>query len=216
MQSGASGRIARNKLFAAKPDGYTLMTEVAPGAVVDELVYYGSLQGRQLRTGLRLGAIPAFSIASAATRRCGPSPISWPRPGSAASPSPRSDAAARTICTSSRCARRLGLTFDIVHFEGASPAYAALLGGHVDVGGGGPASGKRQAGDRLRFLGLTAEDARISAARCPHVEGAGLRCSPGQPALLRQHLARRPRRSSRGPDQDLPRRSWPRPTSPNE
>src|SRR5262245_28340739 len=27
---GASGRIARNKLFAAKPDGYMLMTEVAP------------------------------------------------------------------------------------------------------------------------------------------------------------------------------------------
>ena len=35
--TGAGGRIARNKLFAAKPDGHTVMTEVAPGTIVDEL-----------------------------------------------------------------------------------------------------------------------------------------------------------------------------------
>ena len=29
--TGAAGRIARNKLFAAKPDGYTLMTDVHAG-----------------------------------------------------------------------------------------------------------------------------------------------------------------------------------------
>src|SRR3982750_473089 len=34
---GAGGRVARNKLFTARPDGYMMMTESAPGAAIDEI-----------------------------------------------------------------------------------------------------------------------------------------------------------------------------------
>ena len=48
--------------------------------------------------------------------------------------------------------RQLGLNFGIVHFEGSSPAYAAVLGGHIDVSGGGAASGQRVGADVCTFL----------------------------------------------------------------
>src|SRR6202171_6584339 len=35
---GAGGRVARSKLFAARPDGYMMMTESAPGAAIDEVI----------------------------------------------------------------------------------------------------------------------------------------------------------------------------------
>ena len=65
-----------------------------------------------------------------------------------------------------------------MHFDGASPAYAALLGGHVDVGGGGPASGKRQAGERLRFLGLTGEKREFPLLDVPTLKEQGFDVPP--------------------------------------
>src|SRR5881398_3434358 len=35
---GAGGRVARTKLATAKPDGYEMMTESAPGAAIDEFI----------------------------------------------------------------------------------------------------------------------------------------------------------------------------------
>src|SRR5262245_7585483 len=35
---GAGGRVARSKLHSARPDGYMMMTESAPGAAVDEAI----------------------------------------------------------------------------------------------------------------------------------------------------------------------------------
>src|SRR6267154_402472 len=35
---GAGGRVARTRLFTAKPDGYMMMTEAAPGAAIDEII----------------------------------------------------------------------------------------------------------------------------------------------------------------------------------
>src|SRR4051794_37012342 len=35
---GAGGRVARTKLFTARPDGYMMMTESAPGAGIDEVI----------------------------------------------------------------------------------------------------------------------------------------------------------------------------------
>jgi tripartite-type tricarboxylate transporter receptor subunit TctC len=35
---GAGGRVARTKLFTARPDGYMMMSESAPGAAVDEVI----------------------------------------------------------------------------------------------------------------------------------------------------------------------------------
>jgi Uncharacterized protein conserved in bacteria len=35
---GAGGRVARSKLFTARPDGYVMMTESAPGGAIDEVI----------------------------------------------------------------------------------------------------------------------------------------------------------------------------------
>src|SRR5437764_3558992 len=35
---GAGGRVARTKLFTAKPDGHMMMSESAPGAAIDEVI----------------------------------------------------------------------------------------------------------------------------------------------------------------------------------
>jgi putative tricarboxylic transport membrane protein len=169
---GASGRIARNKLFAAKPDGYMLMTEVAPGAVVDELVYSVPYKVDSFEpvfgwanTGFQYcvrseSPIQTFADFVAETKRRRVTVASIGRGG-----------AHHLHIIAMR--KRLGLNFDIVHFEGASPAYAALLGGHVDVGGGGPASGKRQASDRLRFLGLTADKREFPLLDIPTLKEQG-------------------------------------------
>ncbi|HYJ42884.1 MAG TPA: twin-arginine translocation signal domain-containing protein, partial [Xanthobacteraceae bacterium] len=35
---GAGGRVARSKLYTARPDGYVMMTESAPGGAIDEVI----------------------------------------------------------------------------------------------------------------------------------------------------------------------------------
>src|SRR5215468_3813778 len=35
---GAGGRVARTKVFTARPDGYVMMTESAPGGAIDEVI----------------------------------------------------------------------------------------------------------------------------------------------------------------------------------
>jgi tripartite-type tricarboxylate transporter receptor subunit TctC len=170
--TGAGGRIARNKLFAAKPDGYTVMTEVAPGAVVDELVYTVPYKADSFEpifgwsnTGFQYcvrsdSPMRTFADFVAETRK---------RRVTVASIG-RGSAQHLHIIT---MRKRLGLHFDIVHFDGASPAYAAVLGGHVDVGGGGPASGRRQGGDRLRFLGLTGPEREFPLEDVPTLKEQG-------------------------------------------
>jgi tripartite-type tricarboxylate transporter receptor subunit TctC len=152
--TGASGRVARNKLYAAKPDGYTIMSEIAPGAIVDELVYNVPYKAESFtpvfgwsNTGFQYcvrseSPIKTFADFVAETKKRRVTVASIGRGG-----------AQHLHIVAMR--KALDLKFDIVHFDGASPAYAAVLGGHVDIGGGGPASGKRQGGDRLRFLALT-------------------------------------------------------------
>jgi len=175
--TGASGRIARNKLFAGKPDGYTMMTEVAPGAIVDELAYNVPYKAESFE--------PVFGWSNTGFQYC-----------------VRSDSAMRTFAdfvaeTKKRrvtvasigrggahhlhivaMRKTLGLSFDIVHFDGASPAYAAVLGGHVDVGGGGPASGRRQGGDRLRFLGLSGNEREFPLDDVPTLKEQGFNTPP--------------------------------------
>jgi putative tricarboxylic transport membrane protein len=175
--TGASGRIARNKLFAAKPDGYTLMTEVAPGAIVDELVYAVPYKADSFEpvfgwgnTGFQYcvraeSPMRTFADFVAETRKRRVTVASIGRGG-----------AQHLQILVMR--KRLGLNFDIVHFDGASPAYAAVLGGHVDVGGGGPASGKRQAGERLRFLALTADKREFPLHDVPTLKEQGFDVPP--------------------------------------
>jgi tripartite-type tricarboxylate transporter receptor subunit TctC len=175
--TGAGGRIARNRLFAAKPDGYTVMTEVAPGAIVDELAYTVPYKGDSFEpiygwanTGFQYcvrndSPIHTFADFVAETRKRRVTVASIGRGG-----------AQHLHIVAMR--KQLGLNFDIVHFDGASPAYAALLGGHVDIGGGGPASGKRQGGGRLRFIGLTAEAREFPLLEVPTLREQGFDVTP--------------------------------------
>ena len=175
--TGAGGRIARNKLFAAKPDGSTIMTEVAPGAVVDELVYSVPYKVDSFE--------PIFGWANTGFQYCvrNDSPIQTFADFVAETKKRRV-----TVASIGRGSAQhlhivsmrkvLGLKFDIVHFDGASPAYAAVLGGHVDVGGGGPASGKRQAGDRLRFIGLTGDQREFPLLEVPTLKEQGFNVPP--------------------------------------
>jgi tripartite-type tricarboxylate transporter receptor subunit TctC len=175
--TGASGRVARNKLFAAKPDGYTLMTEVAPGAIVDELAYNVPYKAESFEpvfgwsnTGFQYcvrsdSAIKTFADFIAETKKRRVTVASIGRGG-----------AQHLHIVAMR--KALGLNFDVVHFDGASPAYAAVLGGHVDVGGGGPASGRRQGGDRLRFLALTGDQREFPLEDIPTLKELGYSVRP--------------------------------------
>jgi len=175
--TGASGRVARNKLFAAKPDGYTVMSEVAPGAIVDELAYNVPYKAESFEpvfgwsnTGFQYcvrsdSSIKTFADFIAETKKRRVTVASIGRGG-----------AQHLHIVAMR--KALGINFDVVHFDGASPAYAAVLGGHVDVGGGGPASGKRQGGDRLRFLALTGDQREYPLEDIPTLKELGYDVRP--------------------------------------
>jgi tripartite-type tricarboxylate transporter receptor subunit TctC len=174
---GAAGRIARNRLFSARPDAYTIMTEVAPGSIIDELVYdvrykaesFESIFGWS-NTGFQYctkvdSNIRSFADFVAETKRRRVTVGSFGRGG-----------AHHLHILAMR--RDLGLNFDIVHFEGSSPAYAAVLGGHVDVSGGGAASGQRVGGGRLRFLAVTGPNREYALPDVPTLAEQGFRVSP--------------------------------------
>jgi tripartite-type tricarboxylate transporter receptor subunit TctC len=175
--TGAGGRIARNRLFGARPDGYTIMTEIAPGAIVDELVYNVRYKAENFEpifgwssTGFQYcvrndSPIRAFAdfVAETKKRRVTVGSIG------------RGSAQHLHIVT---LRRELGLNFDIVHFDGSSPTYAAVLGGHIDVGGGGAASGKRSGGDRLRFITVTGPRREFALADVPTLQEQGFNVTP--------------------------------------
>jgi tripartite-type tricarboxylate transporter receptor subunit TctC len=174
---GAAGRIARNRLFAARPDGYTIMTEVAPGAVIDELVYDVKYKAESFEpifgwsnTGFQYCAkgdspIRTFADFVAETKKRRVTVGSFGRGG----------AHHLHILT---MRRELGLNFDIVHFEGSSPAYAAVMGGHIDVSGGGAASGQRVGAGRLRFLAVTGLNREFALPAVPTLSEQGFKVTP--------------------------------------
>jgi tripartite-type tricarboxylate transporter receptor subunit TctC len=174
---GAAGRIARNRLFTARPNGYTVMTEVAPGAIIDELVYDVRYKAESFEplfgwsnTGFQYctkadSNVRSFADFVAETKRRRVTVGSFGRGG-----------AHHLHILAMR--RDLGINFDIVHFEGSSPAYAAVLGGHVDVSGGGAASGQRVGGGRLRFLTVTGPNREYALPDVPTLAEQGFRVTP--------------------------------------
>ena len=174
---GAAGRIARNRLFTARPDGYTIMTEVAPGAIIDELVYDVRYKAESFEplfgwsnTGFQYcvkgdSRIRTFADFVAETKRRRVTVGSFGRGG----------AHHLHILT---MRRELRLNFDIVHFEGSSPAYAAVMGGHVDVSGGGAASGQRVGAARLRFLAVTGPTREFPLPDVPTLAEQGFQVTP--------------------------------------
>jgi tripartite-type tricarboxylate transporter receptor subunit TctC len=153
---GAGGRVARTKLWTARPDGYAIMTESAPGGAIDEVIGRATYKASQF--------VPIY----------GWSVISWQI-------CVKKDSPIRTFkdlvdeCKKRRVVigtigrggsshiqlaalqKELNLPFGMVHFEGSGKAYPAVLGGHVDAAISGPGSGSRMR-DSLHFLAVTGEE----------------------------------------------------------
>jgi tripartite-type tricarboxylate transporter receptor subunit TctC len=173
---GAGGRVARTKLFTAKPDGYMMMTESAPGAAIDEIIGRTSYKASSF--------IPVY----------GWSVVSWQI-------CVNKDSPIRTFqnfvdeCKKRRVVvatigrggsshiqlaaiqRELDIPMGMVHFEGSGKAYPAVMGGHVDAAISGPGSGSRQR-ESLHFLGITGETREKALPDVPTLKEQGFAVTP--------------------------------------
>jgi tripartite-type tricarboxylate transporter receptor subunit TctC len=171
--TGAGGRVARTRLYTARPDGHTIMTEVAPGVSVDAALYdvpyaprdfapiYGwQATGGQLNTK-KDSPIRTMADFVAECRRRRVVVGSIGRGG-----------AHHLQLLAMR--RDLGITFDIAHFNGSSAAYAQVIGGHIDASIAGPASASR-ALDNLQIVGVFEAQRATALPDSPTVAEQGLR-----------------------------------------
>ena len=173
---GAGGRIARTKLFTAKPEGYVMMTESAPGAAIDEII------GRTKQKASDFIPIYGWSV------------VGWQL-------CVKKDSPIRTFkdfvdeCRKRRVVvgtigrgasshiqlaaiqKDLDLPMGLVHFEGTGKAYPAVMGGHVDVAIGGPASGSRMQ-ESLHFLCITGEQRERALPDVPTLKELGYPVTP--------------------------------------
>jgi len=173
---GAGGRVARNKLWTARPDGYMMMTESAPGGAIDEVIGRAGYKASEF--------IPLF----------GWSVISWQL-------CVKKDSPIRTFkdlvdeCRKRRVVigtigrggsshiqlaalqKELNLPFGMAHFDGSGKAYPAVLGGHIDAAMSGPASGSRMSAS-LHFLGVTGERREPALPDVPTLKEQGFNVTP--------------------------------------
>ena len=173
---GAGGRVARTKLFTARPDGYVMMTESAPGGAIDEVIGRASYKASEF--------IPIY----------GWSVVSWQL-------CVKKDSPIRTFqqfvdeCRKRRVVvgtigrsgsshiqlaalqKELNLPFGLVHFEGSGKAYPAVMGGHVDAAISGPGSGSRMR-DSLHFLAVTGAEREKALPDVPTLTELGFKVTP--------------------------------------
>lgn len=173
---GAGGRVARTKLWTARPDAYTMMTESAPGGAIDEVIGRATYKASQF--------VPLY----------GWSVISWQI-------CVKKDSPIRTFkdladeCKKRRVVvgtigrggsshiqlaalqKELNLPFAMAHFDGSGKAYPAVLGGHVDAAISGPASGSRMS-ESLHFLAVTGERREPALPNVPTLKEQGFNVTP--------------------------------------
>jgi len=173
---GAGGRVARTKLWTARPDGYAIMTESAPGGAIDEVIGRATYKASQF--------IPIY----------GWSVISWQI-------CVKKDSPIRTFkdlvdeCKKRRVVigtigrggsshiqlaalqKELDLSFAMAHFDGSGKAYPAVLGGHIDAAMSGPASGSRMS-ESLHFLAVTGERREPALPNVPTLKEQGFNVTP--------------------------------------
>src|SRR5215468_6925099 len=173
---GAGGRVARTKLWTARPDGYQMMTESAPGGAIDEVI------GRTVYKASEFIPIYGWSV------------ISWQI-------CVKKDSPIRTFkdlvdeCKKRRVVigtigrggsshiqlaalqKELNLPFGMAHFEGSGKAYPAVLGGHIDAAMSGPGSGSRVR-DSLHFLCVTGEEREKALPDVPTLKELGFAVTP--------------------------------------
>jgi putative tricarboxylic transport membrane protein len=173
---GAGGRIARTKLFTARPDGYLMMSESAPGAAVDEVI------GRAGYKASKFIPIYGWSV------------VSWQLCVNKDSPirtfqqfvdeCKKRRVVVGTIGRSgsshiqlAALQKELNIPFAMVHFEGSGKAYPAVMGGHVDAAISGPGSGSRMR-DSLHFLAVTGEEREKALPDVPTLRELGFDVTP--------------------------------------
>ena len=173
---GAGGRVARTKLWTARPDGYQMMTESAPGGAIDEVIGRATYKASEF--------IPIY----------GWSVISWQICVKKDSPlrsfkdlvdeSKKRRVVIGTIGRGgsshiqlAALQKELNLSFGMAHFEGSGKAYPAVLGGHIDAAMSGPASGSRMS-DSLHFLGVTGERREPALPNVPTLKEQGFNVTP--------------------------------------
>src|SRR5215207_7800917 len=139
---GAGGRVARSKLHTARPDGYMMMTESAPGGAIDEVIGRAGYKASDF--------IPIYGWSVLSWQLCvkKDSPIQTFQ--QFADECKKRRVVVGTIGRSgsshiqlAALQKELNLPFGLVHFEGSGKAYPAILGGHVDAAISGPGSGSR-------------------------------------------------------------------------
>ena len=173
---GAGGRVARSKLFTARPDGYVMMTESAPGGAIDEVI------GRAAYKASDFIAIYGWSVVSWQLCVKKDSPIQTFQ--QFVDECKKRRVVVGTIGRSgsshiqlAALQKELNLPFGMVHFEGSGKAYPAVLGGHVDAAISGPGSGSRMR-DSLHFLAVTGEEREKALPDVPTLTELGFRVTP--------------------------------------
>ena len=168
---GATGRIARAKLYTAKPDGYTIMTESSPSGALGEIVYKGAYKLLEFE--------PLFGWNVVGWQLCVDknSPIrtikdlvalSKKRPIKAASIGRGGVSHLQLVLFKNI----LNIPMNIVHFSGSSKAYPQLWGGHIDVACSGPGSGSRNK-DKLHFLTVFNDKGELALPGVPTLKSQG-------------------------------------------
>src|SRR5712691_2605002 len=173
---GAGGRVARTKLHTAKPDGYMMMTESAPGGAIDEVI------GRAGYKASEFTPIYGWSVVSWQLCVKKDSPIQTFQ--QFVDECKKRRVVVGTIGRSgsshiqlAALQKELNLPFGLVHFEGSGKAYPAVMGGHVDVAISGPASGSRMR-DSLHFLGVTGLEREKALPDVPTLKEQGFAVTP--------------------------------------
>jgi tripartite-type tricarboxylate transporter receptor subunit TctC len=173
---GAGGRVARTKLHTAKPDGYAMMTESAPGAAIDEFIGRASFKAKDFP--------PIYGWSVVGWQIC-----------------VKKDSPIRTFenlvdeCKKRRVVigtigrgasshiqlaaiqKQLDLPFGVAHFDGSGKVYPAVLGGHIDAAISGPGSGSRMQ-DSLHFLAVTGKHRESALPDVPTLTELGFKVTP--------------------------------------
>ena len=173
---GAGGRVARSKLHTARPDGYVMMSESAPGAAIDEVI------GRAGYKASEFIAIFGWSVVSWQLCVRKDSPIQTFQ--QFVEECHKRRVVVGTIGRSgsshiqlAALQKELNLPFAMVHFEGSGKAYPAVMGGHVDAAISGPGSGSRMR-ESLHFLAVTGEEREKALPDVPTLKELGFRVTP--------------------------------------
>src|SRR5258708_8680117 len=173
---GAGARVAHKKLYTARPDGYVMMTESAPGAAIDEVI------GRAGYKASEFIAIFGWSVVSWQLCVKKDSPIQTFQ--QFVDECHKRRVGVGTIGRSGSSHIQLAalqnglhLPFRMVHFQGSGQAHPAVMGRHVAPALRAPGSGSPMH-ESLHFLAVTGQEPEHARPDVPTLTELGFRVTP--------------------------------------